>query len=412
MKLLTQFELHKIIRRKSFAIVLLFMLLFPLFVSFLALKEESSVYEDGKDAGGLAAIALEKEYDLTHAGPLTTDKLSAAIGRYQKLHSNPDNLMEYDGQIYLNNEAYSQYEVKDQVLLNLLRDAFRPVAYDYNIVDRLKPEDAAAFYTKRLARVDYKLEETFGSATGADAAYFRDMNARIAMPYQLDYVGGKEPLMRNLISVLMATLLAASVCLARMFAGEYQTGADALILSSRHGRSRLIAAKLTASLLLVTGLFLLTVTVHTLFYLIVYGVNGWQSQLQLLAFLSPYPLTILQAYLLCVLLGYLACLMMTAVTLLLSARMKTPFPVIIAAMLIWLAAMFIPDKGGSQLLQGLASFLPGRMINGYEVLAGYRLFPFFGWRIAEPIGMGIFAVLVTAIALPLASRCFKRHQVL
>jgi ABC-type transport system involved in multi-copper enzyme maturation permease subunit len=411
MKLLTQFELQKIIRRKSFAIMLLLLILFPLLISFLALKEESSVYEDGKDAGGLAAIALEKEYALTHAGALTTDKLAAAIERYQKLHSNPDNLMEYDGQIYLNNEAYSQYEVKDQVLLDLLRNAFRPAAYDYNIVDRLKPEDAAAFYTKRLARVDSKLEETFGSKTGANAAYFRDMNARIATPYRLDYVGGKEPLMRNLMAAMMGTFLAVSICLARMFAGEYQTGADALILTSRHGRGRLIAAKLAASLLLASGLYLLTVTVHTLFYLIFYGVNGWQSPFQLLAFLSPYPLTILQAYLLCVLLGYLACLMMTAITLLLSARMKTAFPVIIAAMLILFAAMFIPDKGESQLLQGLASYLPGRMINGYEVLAGYRLFPFFGWRIAEPMGMGIFALLVTVIALPLASRCFKRHQV-
>jgi len=411
MKLLTQFELQKIVRRKSFLAAILLMVMISLLSSIIPVMQESSLNENEKHVKGLSAIALEKEYALAHAGELDTEKIAAAIARYRNLHGNPDNLIATDGAMYLNNEAYAKYEIKDDVLLDLIRKTFRPVEYDYFVVDRLTPGDAADFYAKRLEQVDRKLVESFGAGGERDSAYFRDMNARIVTPFRLDYVGGKEYLLTNLMGALMGILLATCICLARMFAGEYQTGADALILSSRHGRSRLIAAKLMASLLLSTGFFLFAVSIHTLIFVLVYGNNGWQSPFQLLSLLSPYPLTILQAYLLSALLGYLTCLMMTAVTLLLSARMKSSFPVIIASMLILFGGMLIPETSGNRLLQVISGLLPNRMTSGYEVLTDYRLFHLFGSPVPEPVGIAIFAVLVTVVALPFAWRSFRRHQV-
>lgn len=416
MNVLTRFELRKIMRRKSFAVGVAILLLGSMMLVFASVSGENWTDEHGEGLTGLPAIALAKRQTHAEAGLLTKEKIAAAIQRYHEVRSDKSHLITSgngsDGD--LTNTAYGKFEQKDYQLLSLIREAYSPSSgYDYYVVAKLGAKDASAFYQKRLEKVDDYLntDYTYGNYSAADKDFYKSLNSRVSEPFHFDYAGGWKNVLLNLWLIIFAAAILICICLSPVFAGEYQSGADAIILCTRYGRSRVIGAKLKASLIVTTGLFTAGVLFFTVLMLAIYGLYGWNSSLQIIQFRAPFPLTILETYLFSVLLGYLACLMVMAITLALSSRMKTPFAAIIVSSLVLFLPLFIPYSKDSRLFNHAINLFPVKMMNGFSSLSHYELYHLFGTRMPEPYALAGMAVITAIVLLPLAYRSFKQHQV-
>lgn len=411
MDTLTRFELRKIMRRKSFFAGIAILAAMVILMTSTLVTGAYITGKDGKELKGIAAFPLRKEYNRQLAGPLTVEKAADAVDRHYKLMHDPNNLNE-KGEI--TNEAYAKYEVKDQQIDSLIRSAFSPIGeYNYYIIDKLKPSDGKAFYEKRMEKVHgyLNMDYTFGNYSAEDKAFFIKMNKNIPVPFQMDYVTGWENVFENLQYLFFFTAFVIALSLAPVFSGEYQSGADSIILSSRYGRNKVIAAKLKASFIVSLGLLVFALTAYTLLMLGICGFDGGNASVQIIDLLAPVPYTVVETYLWAVFIGGLACLLVGAVTLWLSSRMKSPFPVIIAIAIFLIGPMFLQESKSSRLFNHMMHLLPSNMMDSTVRVTGYEVFHIFGQLIPEYKFMIGFAIIVIALLVPLTYRAFKKHQV-
>ena len=141
-------------------------------------------------------------------------------------------------------------------------------------------------------------------------------------------------------------MMVACIGIAPVFAGEYQTKCDSLLLCMRYGKSRLIAAKLLASWLYVSTVYWGIALVYCAIYLLLLGTGGWDLPIQISSTNAvSYNLNMAQASGLVLLLGWLYTLGMTGITLFLSSLLKNAYSVIIAAFLL---LYFVPGVSGGR----------------------------------------------------------------
>jgi len=140
-----------------------------------------------------------------------------------------------------------------------------------------------------------------------------------------------------------------------------------------------------------------------------FGTDGWNLPLQIANTTIPYPYTFLQAALTGIGVIYLVLLAMMGVTLFLSAKMKSPYAVLIILVPILFIPMFLTPNGTTGAYNLLLFLLPYR-----------STMPEFGKYISYQFGGMVFDVLtvravlytvLTVIMLPLARLGFKKHQV-
>lgn len=418
MNTLTGFELKKLISRKSTLFGLIGLMIISALCTVVPALQEYSFGAKG-EVNGFAAIALEKRYADSYQGNLTPEVFSQTMATYQMILSeslSPDRKAGEGVGSGISNEGFHRIYSLSPVL-DYLRKCFSPVTgYNYDIVDTLTPEQAASFYEQRRAYIQQFLEQSpeGGSYSETAKAVFLRMNDQIDVPMKLDYSRGWGLLLQNSGVFFLAVCFVLSVCTAPVFAGEYQSGADAIVLSTRHGRGKLIWAKINASLIFASGMFLLAWLLALALSFIVYGTSGWNSPLQTIDiryFFSPYPVSVLGAYLLTTLIGWLAGLAFVSFTLLLSSRMRTPFTVMIWSVVLLFAPLFIPESKDSRLFNHLLALLPGRQTEVYSRFRGYELVEIIGLNVPLPYAVGWTAFLITIVLLPFAWRGFRRHEV-
>ncbi|MGN7761485.1 ABC transporter permease subunit [Paenibacillus sp. 22594] len=410
MDTLTRFELRKIMRKKSFYAGVAIIVTMAILMSTVLVANAQITGKDGNFLNGIPAIQLERAYNRQLAGPLTSEKLGNTIRRHQNLLHDPKNLDE-KGEVTV--EVNAKFDVKYEQMYSLINYAFSPVNdYDY-FIDKLKPCDASVFYQKRLERVHEYLnaDYAYGNYSAEAKDYFIKMNERIPVPFQMDYVTGWANVFENLQFIFLFTAFVIAVCLAPVFAGEYQSGADAILRSSRYGRSKVISAKIKASLIVSVGLLVLGLTTYTLLLLGICGFDGGNASVQMIRFMAPVPYTVFQTYLWAVLIGSLACLLVGAVTLWLSSRMRSPFPVIIAIGILLFVPMAIPVSQTSRLFNHLMALLPSNMFDSSRKITDYEVFHIFGQLIPEYKVITGFAIISIALLLPFTYRAYKKHQV-
>lgn len=418
MNTLTGFELRKLISRKSTLIGLIGFLVVSLLSTVVPAFQEDS-YEASGTVKGFAAIALEKSYARSFQGELTPAVFSQTASTYQKILNELVNPNEETGMGagsgISNEDFYKVYSLSP--VLNYLRKGFSPAGeYNYDVVDTLTPEKAATFYDQRTGTIQQVLNHPpDGVSYSEDAkATFLRMNDQITIPMKFDYSRGWSLLLQNSGFFFLTVCFILSVFTAPVFSGEYQSGADAIILATRYGRSKLIRAKINASLLFTSGMFLLAWLMALALSMIVYGASGWNSPLQTIDtryLFSPYPVTVLGAFLLTTLIGWLACLAIVSFTLLLSSRMRTPFSVMIWSIVLLFVPLFIPESRENRLFNHLLALLPGRQTEVYSRFRGYDLLEVVGLNVPLPYAIGWTAFLITIVLLPFAWRGFRKHEV-
>ena len=417
MKKLIRFEFMKVYKKKSFLCATMLMMAALIIFPCLTISENNWIREDGTEMTGMEAILAKRDALKNASGSLTAEKLQSVIANYQSAYSDPASFIQDDGTVtaWVNNAAYAKYIQPDSDIKFLIDMAFTPKGetYDYYAMGSLTLSEAGNFYAKRMEKVEeyLNMDFSYGNYSESDKEYFIEKNENLTTPFYYAYNSGWNKLLGISHVSLMVIALVVCITLAPIFSSEYQTGADAILLSTKYGGNQLITAKIIASFMLTGMIYGLGILVLTIVTLLIYGGSGWKCSLQVLNFLAPADINLLQTYLYVLLAGYFMCLFMQGITLLLSAKMASPFPVIICAMVFYFVPSFLPYSRSSRTYNNILNLLPAKMAAAYTALTKYEVFHVLGLKISYPVMLILVALIVAAVTLPFAYRGFHKHQV-
>lgn len=406
--MLMKYEFLKILRRKSTLIIMAASLLLTAVFFGLPILQFQTYDQDGV-LEGLEGIAHEKEQYADSSVPLTNEYIAETIREVQELFENPDNVG-YDGtEQFLIEDAYWNGIAPREKLLDMIAENYADpnVSAGYNALPDLDISNGTDFYRARQDKIEKILNDPSKGLSEEEKAYWRDKNSKVAEPFPYGYFEGWEIII-SAFELLMFAVLAICIVIAPVFAGEYQAGTDAVILSAKYGKTKVTAAKTAAALLFGVLAFTLHVAIAFALPLAAFGIDGWNLPLQINGTTVPYPMTFLEGTLVNLGVIYLVLIAMIGLTLFLSSRMKSPYLVLTVAVPVLFIPMFLSLNGTSGIYNLLVFLTP------YQSLV-----PRFGSYISYQLGsvvLDVFSMravvyaILALILLPLAGMGFKKHQ--
>ena len=407
--MLMKYEFLKILRKKSTITVMAASLLLTAFLFGLPILQYQAYNQDGVIKGS-AGIAYTKSQYQDISVPITEEYVEKTITEYQKLFENPDNVG-YDGsEKFLIGDAYWNFVAPREKQLRMIASAYDSPGENsgFNKLPELDLANGAKFYQMRNEKIESLLNTPSRELSAQQKEYWGNMSSKVETPLQYGYHEGWEIIMSS-FELLMFALLAVCIVIAPVFSGEYQAGTDAVILSGKYGKTKLVTAKIISSMLFGILAFTLHVTVAFGLPLAAFGADGWNLPLQAAGLTIPYPFTFLQAALTNLGVIYLVLLAMIALTLLLSAKMKSPYLVLVILVPVLFLPLFLSPNGTAGAYNLTLFLLPYRCampeIGKY---VSYQI----GGLVLDALSMrAILYAALTAVMLPLARLGFQKHQV-
>ncbi len=358
--MLIKYEFLKILRKKSTLITMAVSLLVTAFLFGLPILQYQTYNQEGV-IKGMEGIAYEKEQAAAYSVPLTDEYITETIREVQQLFENPDNVG-YDGnEQFLIEDAYWDGIAPRESLLNMIAKNYANPneSMGYNALPEVNISNGADFYRARQEKIEKLLNASSREMSEEQKAYWHDMNGKVDEPFQYGYYTGWEIIISS-FELIMFALLAVCIVIAPVFSGEYQAGTDAVILSAKYGKTKLTTAKIIASYLFGVFAFTLHVIVALGLPLATFGFEGWDLPLQIANTTIPYPFTFLQATLANLSVVYLVLFAMIGLTLLLSARMKSPYLVLIVLVPVLFIPLFLSPSGTTGVYNLTLFLLPYR----------------------------------------------------
>ncbi|MCC0670351.1 ABC transporter permease subunit [Clostridioides sp. ZZV14-6045] len=412
MSTLIKFELKKIIRRKSTIAVILGSLVLSIFLFALMPLKEKSYDDNGKEYRGLQAIELGKQQSKLNEGYITDKKVENSIRKYQKIFNNPNNIVkDENGFSNFKQDVYLRFFYPNKTFYNFITESYsEPNDINSMILQSISLKNRTNFYKFRNEKVNTILNSEYsdGNYTQKEKEFWLSKNKKINEPYLNGYYEGWNYFLLGR-DLLIFTILAICISIASVFSGEYQSGTDSVILSSKYGKTKVITAKIISSFLFGTIIFTINTIISIGILLLSFGVDGWNLPLQLTVSSTPYPVTFLQATLLSILVIYMILIALIGFTLLLSSCMKSPFPVLITDIALLFIPLFLKYSETNWLYNQILRILPSNAISfSFSEYINYR----FGSLIIDLPTMIIFTGLILSIIiLPFIKNNFRKHQV-
>lgn len=407
--MLVKYEFLKILRKKSTLIVMAVSLILTGFLFGLPVMQYQIYDQDGV-IKGMDGIAFEKEQYADLSVPLSEEYVAGTIREVQGLFEDPDNVG-YDGnERFLIGDSYWNKVAPREKLLNLIANTYSDPneMWGYNNLPDLDIKEGTHFYQRMEGKIQAMFDSPSRALSGEQKEYWGSMAGRVDTPLQYGYYGGWEIII-NSFELLLFSLLAVCIVVAPVFSGEYQAGTDAVILSAKYGKTKLTTAKIAASFLFGTAAFILHILVACGLTLAAFGIDGYDLPVQIANTAIPYPFTFLQAVLINIGILYLVLLAMIGLTLLLSAKMKSPYFVLIILVPVLFIPMFLTPNGTTGAYNLTLFLLPYRA--AMPELSKYISYQFGGLVLDALTVRAVLYSVLAVIMFPLARLGFKKHQV-
>ena len=262
---------------------------------------------------------------------------------------------------------------------------------------------AVQVYRDQAAILDY-MTNPDGSLKSLDEAY---PNSHSII---LGYCDGWDKMLSGMGSVLSILMcLFVVITLSPVFAEEYSYHTDSVIYSARYGRTKLVTAKVIASLETVIGMYAIFLLFNFALYGGIYGLQGWNVSIQSSFHYtsSTYNLNFLQMFLCSVALNIWGIVALTIITLFLSAKMNTPVSALIISCGICFLPVLFDFTDSVPLLQKTQEICPIFMLHINGVFSTMKTY----MGITQPIAMVILNLVAILIFFMLTKSTSKRHQV-
>lgn len=273
-------EMKRILRSRSTLLFLAAALGLSVFMAWVPVTYERYTYEENGQKitiEGRKALALNKEMESPSSGEVTPEKLAEGLRYYHK------NLAVY-GDFYaedfpLNLQLQEIYPWRPLLikLHEVMADPGSGMAPEYTEITQ---EDALHFYERCHSHIiDLMNLEQKDNPKAQQIAV--SMYEKVQGPFYF-YPGYGTNMAEYEGMYLFLLMFLCVLITAPLFSCEYQTGADDILRSTKHGRRRLALVKILSALSIGTAAF---VPCMTIFQLISNSLFGWecrQTSLQLL----------------------------------------------------------------------------------------------------------------------------------
>ena len=417
MKTLFALELKKLTKKRMNIIVITVCLILAGILFYLPVSQFIVLDTDGKQTSGMEAIAMDKEFSNSNAGKLTNEKIKADIAKYQALFDDPENVSKDATQKSLNDSAYFKYFFPYSDYWKLINGNYAaPYAYDssFSAITNMDLENNFDFYATRDEKVETLLNQEYDDWNFSDSekTFWLNRVSSVSTPYEYSYHTGWETLL-SCLELFVIGIIGICICVAGTFSGEYQSGADSIILSSRYGKSKLVTAKILAAFVYSFLAFTLLILAGCGILLLSFGIDGWNLPVQVLNTIAPYNLSLLGATLLAIATLYLVMIGMVAITLLLSAKMKSSVPVLSIIILAMILPMFLGISETNRIWNRILVLLPYRAAQPVfsDDFYGYFGYPLGGVTFdVVTVRMFVYAV-ITLMCIPFVRKTWRKHQV-
>lgn len=401
---LTGYEFKKILCRKRTVIVLTLVVLLGALSVFGTIV--GNYYYTDENGNEIAVSRYDEEMlDRRYSEELSgrvidADLIMEAVEAYKQVPLKGD-------MYYVDTEEYRNIARKYSEIYGIVRRTF-----NLNGVEdfqNLTRNQAEQFDQVRKENREYVIENSKISENMRE--YWQKCLDESPETLTYEYSGGYYRFVVIMYTTAIMAGAAIAIMLSGIFSEEYASGADSLILSSKHGKGLVIGAKLFAAFTTSAVLIILLTVISYAEAMIIWGSNGPDGMLVLLGNIYPYNITIGQSALLYSVCVLAACIFFAAITAMLSAMFKMPFNTIVIMAVLLIAPMFInvPDEAPIWVFC-LENLLPTNMMAFWGAIYEYQ-YEVFGLMIPPYVFIPVFAAAASCICVYLAYCSFKKHQI-
>jgi len=394
---LIRFEYRKIFKRRSNIITLLLAVFVTAFSSAGPLMGnyyiKGEILESNYDS-----MKKDREYIRSLSGrEIGSDILTGAIDAYSRIPPT-------DGK-YTDTKQYQQYARPYSEIHYMIRKSYN--INDWKKVKLLTGEDVENFYSMRQNTVERSIEET--TMTPAEKAASVKISRQVKTPFIYSYTGGYTRFFSQMYTTAVLICFICSICISPLFAGEYTDKTDSLILSSKYGKNKVIYAKLITGISFSILLSILLTLVSYVTTMAFFGWEGGNAPIQFFLPLSIRPFTMMQAALLYCALILFGNILSAALTMLLSAKLKSPFTVMMIMTVITVFPMFVNLSEDVLWIYHSFNLIPVNMFSVHNITDKFSI-GLLGLTV-QPYEMILaFAVVSSMALLPFTYKNFKNHN--
>ncbi len=265
-------EMKRILRSRSTILFLAAALAVSVFLAWVPVTFERYTYEENGEEiilTGKEALAMKKSLQAPAAGEVTPEKVALGLAAYRKnLALYGDFYGDFPQNIW--NSEILPYSKLVTRLHEVMADSESGLPPDYQ---EITEEDAFAFYERCRSHLSdlMKLEQKDNPAAQKIAA---EMYEKVEMPFYF-YPGYGTNMAEYESLFLFAMMFLCIMITAPIFCCEYQTGADDILRSTRHGRKDLAFVKILSALSIAIMVFTLCAAV---FQVISNSLFGWECR--------------------------------------------------------------------------------------------------------------------------------------
>ncbi|MGL5438759.1 MAG: ABC transporter permease [Filifactoraceae bacterium] len=415
---LINLEFKKIIRKRLHIITTVGSIFLLALLFFLPAKSAVVYNDNDVKVSGKSAYDLMRERENKFSGDLSEEKVYSIISNYQDLFKDPNNIVKQDEQyVKLKDRVYRENVSPYFNMYYMLNEAYsKPYEWDGGLtkIQSLDLTNGPKFYEHRNEHISKLLNADYGRSNYSDKEkeFWVNKNSNVNERLEYGYVGGWKNIF-NSVELFIIPALSICICLSSVFSEEYQTGADSLILTSKYGKSKIISAKIISAFIFT----LISLTIHIIVALsiplIIAGVDGYNLPIQLLNIVTPYNLNILYATIVVLFTVYLMVIGMVSLTLLMSAKFKSPYTTLVINLLLFIIPVFMPMSETSRTWNQFLYLLPGPSLRTTfdSTMLAYMSFDFFG-VITDIVSMRMIVyIMLTLLTLPFIRHIFRNHQI-
>ena len=383
--------------------------LFLVFCVWSSIMQISATNENGENFSGMSAVEVMK--DTQKNIELTQKNVDEIVRQYLKYTSDPNTNSESETHQYLSEEVYRTFYLPNRDLLSLITNVYREPGSGSSMREVLEENVGKDFREAQIKRdntyIDLKKEQ--GRLTSSEANYWKEKTGNL-QEYQYGYHKGWSMILDTLTWPVLIMMIIC-IGIAPIFAGEYQSKCDSLILCMKYGKSKLIFAKIVSGWLYATCVYWGITLIYSSVYMIFLGTQGADLPIQLKypAMSVGYNLTMGEAVVIALLLGYFFTLGIMGITLFMSALLKNTYAVIIVAFLLIIIPTFLSPDTGGYAWSHVLSLLPPKIAD--FSFQSYTAYSIGNIVLSWPVMAILINAIVAVICSVLGYIVFRKHQV-
>lgn len=367
--------------------------------------------DQGQRVTGHTAVVKVRKARKQWAGPLDTERITAAILENQRIEATPQ----------AQSSDYRQTDIAygwktgiadiRQVVNQLLSSGFQD--YNYYLADSVSISQLPELYENRVRLLKGFLYEP---GSNADHLYSEEEKQwlirqyeALEAPMQYDYFLGWQMAVEYSTTAIMLTALILGYLMAGVFANEFKWKADSIYFSTALGRTASTRAKIQAGFLVITVCYWVCILSYSLYTLIYLGFDGWNCPVQLDRWKCFYNITFLEEYLLILLGGYLGNLFSGFLVMWISAKARSAVVAVTLPFLIVFLPTFL-EAFNDTLAGKIRALLPDRLLQIGNAINYFDLYSLGDQVIgAIPVLFVLYCLLSLAL-VPMMYRQFGKME--